>query len=56
MYWDLLVDLESGLIEGLESFPPFGREFAFARSCVLGIVIMVASCCSAKVSVVVDDH
>jgi hypothetical protein len=39
MYWDLVVGLESGL----ESFPPFGREFAIARSLGVDIVLMVAS-------------
>ncbi len=39
MYWDLVVGRESGL----ESFPPFGREFAIARSIGLDIVLMVAS-------------
>jgi hypothetical protein len=43
MYWDLVVVRESGL----ESFPPFGREFAIARSFGMDIVLMIASLSSA---------
>ncbi len=43
MYWDLAVVPESGL----ESFPPFGREFAIARSLGMDIVLMITSLLSA---------